>query len=455
MKQRQEQQEQEQQHEQQQQKKKKKKGEGGGEDEEQKQQLARQEKQRILHILYAHVTFGVMTCCVPIQAEPMLFNAIAKSDVVVAARLLSSATACMGLFEFLVNPTIGKLTDSFGRKPFMLIGPTVQMIANLFVVAKPTSLPIVFANRFVTGACSTLSGSVTSVSAMSDLCSGAELGMNIATLWAYAGLGVIIGPLVGGQIIARTGNPCYVYLLKSLMGAIHLCFTYTNMVETLPLEKRRKFTWNVTNPFAFYRLFVGEQSTPTLRKLVSSAMFSSWAEGKNTNDVTQMIVREDVQMSESSISYFVTLYGIVMYTGGKYLVPSLIKTLGVRGFSSFSSACVAVAWGLMGLAPTAVCQFLGLLVLFPGINANSSAGIRGLATDHAVAAGFGRGEYSGLFSNLRASTVALAPITFGTIYAWLRRNNYSGGYAYLAVSIIGGVVPELLHRAISNKDLGT
>jgi hypothetical protein len=108
----------------------------------------------------------------------------------------------------------------------------------------------------------------------------------------------------------------------------------------------------------------------------------------------------------------------------------------------------------MGLCPTALYQFLGVALLYPGINANSSAGIRGLATDHAVAAGFGRGEYSGLFSNLRASTVALAPLTFGTIYAWLRKNNYSSGYAYLVIALLSGVLPEILHRTISDKDLG-
>jgi DHA1 family tetracycline resistance protein-like MFS transporter len=305
------------------------------------------QKQRTLNIIYAHVTLGVTTACIPIQAEPMLFNAIAKNDVVVAARLLSTATGCMGLFEFLVNPTVGKLTDSFGRKPFMLLGPAVQAIGNLLVAFNPTVLPIVFGCRLVTGACTTLSGSVTSVSAMSDLCTGAELGMNIATLWAYAGLGVIVGPLVGGQIISRTGRPEYVYFLKSAMGIFHLWYAYTNMVETLPPEKRRPFTWTITNPFAFYRLFMGKQSTPTLRRLVTSAMFSSWGEGKNTNDVTQMFVREDVKMTESSISYLVTLYGIVMYTGGRYLVPQLIRRLGIRGFSSVASVCVAAAWALM------------------------------------------------------------------------------------------------------------
>jgi hypothetical protein len=64
---------------------------------EKDQERLEKARQRTLHIIYAHVTLGVTTCCIPIQAEPMLFNAIAKKDVVVAARLLSSATACMGL----------------------------------------------------------------------------------------------------------------------------------------------------------------------------------------------------------------------------------------------------------------------------------------------------------------------------------------------------------------------
>ena len=103
-----------------------------------------------------------------------------------------------------------------------------------------------------------------------------------------------------------------------------------------------------------------------------------------------MFVRENVKMSEASISYLVTLYGVIMYTGGRFIVPRLIASLGQRGFTSLANLAVGCSWAFMGLAMTEWAQFAGFFALFPGINANSSSALRAMATDRAVAEGFGR-----------------------------------------------------------------
>jgi MFS family permease len=36
-----------------------------------------------------------------------------------------------GFFEFLLNPTVGKLSDTFGRKPFMLLSPFFNLILKV------------------------------------------------------------------------------------------------------------------------------------------------------------------------------------------------------------------------------------------------------------------------------------------------------------------------------------
>ena len=103
---------------------------------------------------------GVTLLCLPIQAEPMLFKALTAGDITRSAQLLSLGTATGGLVEFLINPTVGKLSDTHGRKMFMLIGPLYNAIGNILVALFPSNFAICFANRALTLALTTLSGSV-------------------------------------------------------------------------------------------------------------------------------------------------------------------------------------------------------------------------------------------------------------------------------------------------------
>ena len=51
-----------------------------------------------------------------------------------------------------------------------------------------------------------LTRSTTCSAALSDLSTGKGLAMKGANLGAYAGAGCVLGPLIGGQILARTGS---------------------------------------------------------------------------------------------------------------------------------------------------------------------------------------------------------------------------------------------------------
>ena len=93
-----------------------------------------------------------------------------------------------GLLEFCLNPTFGKLSDRIGRRPFFLVGPAYVFLGNavLAVFAKnlsPSMLPLILVNSLLRKVAATVSGSVASVTALSDVSSGRAFAINISKLW--------------------------------------------------------------------------------------------------------------------------------------------------------------------------------------------------------------------------------------------------------------------------------
>ena len=52
--------------------------------------------------------------------------------------------------EFLLNSGMGRLSDAHGRRPFLLIGPTANMVMKMAVFLNPTANTIMM-ERILTG----------------------------------------------------------------------------------------------------------------------------------------------------------------------------------------------------------------------------------------------------------------------------------------------------------------
>merc|ERR1711998_34217 len=113
-----------------------------------------------------------------------------------------------------------------------------------------------------------------------------------------------------------------------------------------------------------------------------------------------------------------TFFGAAAIIAGKYLAPRLMKDLGPRLFTSFTNLLNALAFTITGLpAPTYdVASWLGLVLHMPGVNATSAAALKPIATEHALANGFARGEYGGMYSSIRTFSMIVAPVIYGWAY---------------------------------------
>ena len=133
----------------------------------------------------------------------VLLHKLLKGDSKKINSLSAFWAGAVGATEFLVNPIIGRLSDKYGRKRNLLMGPLSNVLLKSLVAAYP-SVTTIALERVLCGAFTTVSGTTTCFAVLSDVSSGQELALAGTTLGAYMGLGCVLGPLLGGELLART-----------------------------------------------------------------------------------------------------------------------------------------------------------------------------------------------------------------------------------------------------------
>jgi multidrug resistance protein len=136
--------------------------------------------------------------------------------------------AIYSIAQFLAAPTIGRLSDRFGRKPLLIISLAGTVIAN-FVVGTASTATVLFMARFLDG----ITGGNISVSQaiITDITKPEERARAFGLFGASLGVGFVVGPLISyftTQI--SLGSP---FIVSSILAAIALAMTILLLPETL------------------------------------------------------------------------------------------------------------------------------------------------------------------------------------------------------------------------------
>ena len=405
-----------------------------------------------LRRVYASIFLSITTSTAALQAEPVLMAQLVGGDVARSAIMLSSTSTISGLLGLLVNQVGGRLSDKVGRKALFLAGPAFSLVQGLAIFLQPASLPLLMVCRTLRLCLGTFSSSVMCMAALSDLAEGKQLSVANSVLWACSGLGVIVGPLLEGSILARGLPVRFSYLLAAIVSSIHVLFTGFVLRETLPPGEGKPFTMAGFNPLGFVKLF--RRSTPaTLQKLVVVGSLQSWLEGKNGVDYVQIWQREHLKWNVFQMRNFTVSYGVCMFVAGQFLTPGLLKAMSARTFTGFTNLTNLLGFFMRGWSENPKIFWAAIVPMLPGVNGSSASAIKAIASDHARAAGLGAGEYSGYFNNLRALVGAASTMTFGVSYSFCVRRGLHPGIPFWLGAILGAAVPELLHRTMSTEEM--
>jgi DHA1 family multidrug resistance protein-like MFS transporter len=142
--------------------------------------------------------------------------------------------ATYAIMQFLFSPVWGDLSDRYGRKPFLIMGTLGNGLAML-LFGLSSELWMLFAARALAGILS----AATLPSAMayiSDSTSHADRGKGMGMIGAAMGVGMVIGPGLGGSMAGISlAAPFFLSAAVSVMAAVLIFFA---LPESLSKQNR-------------------------------------------------------------------------------------------------------------------------------------------------------------------------------------------------------------------------
>lgn len=148
------------------------------------------------------------------------------------------------LMQFLMSPTLGNLSDAYGRRPVLLVSLAVMFIDYLAMALAP-SIWILLAARIMAGAAAATFSTANAY--IADISPPEKRAANFGLTGAAFGLGFVIGPVIGG-LVGEFGARMPFYAAAALTFANFL-LGYFALPESLPPERRRPFRLTRGNPF--------------------------------------------------------------------------------------------------------------------------------------------------------------------------------------------------------------
>jgi MFS transporter, DHA1 family, tetracycline resistance protein len=181
---------------------------------------------------------------------PKLIQSVGHVSIGEAALVSGWMFFAFSLAQFLFGPTMGNLSDAFGRRPLLLLAVAGLFIDYLIMTFAP-SIAWLYVGRALAG----LFGSsyVIANAYIADVTSPEDRAKAFGMMGAAFGLGFVIGPAIGG-LLGEYGARLP-FMVAAGVSALNLIYGYLVLPETLPPEKRRPFDWKRSNPLGTFKVF--------------------------------------------------------------------------------------------------------------------------------------------------------------------------------------------------------
>ncbi|MBK8942809.1 MAG: TCR/Tet family MFS transporter [Polyangiaceae bacterium] len=158
--------------------------------------------------------------------------------------------ALYAVLNFLAGPTLGNLSDRYGRRPVLLVA-MAALGANFLLMGLATSIALLFVGRVLSG----IAGATMSTASayIADVTEPERRAQAFGGIGAAFGIGFVLGPVLGGVLgELHVRAPFFVAAGLSLVNVLYGAFV---LPESLPPERRRPFVLARANPLGAFRHF--------------------------------------------------------------------------------------------------------------------------------------------------------------------------------------------------------
>lgn len=358
------------------------------------------------------ITFVFITVLIDMIGIGLIMPVLPKIIETVSGEDLASATLlggwlyfAYGGMQFLFGPTLGNLSDAYGRRPVLLLSVFGMAIDYLLTAFAPTMLWL-FIGRIVAGLCG---ASYTTASAyLADVTSPENRAKAFGMIGAAFGIGFVIGPAIGG-LLGEFG-PRVPFFVAAGLSFLNFLYGWLVLPETLPPEKRRPFELARANPLGTLKVFANYPSVLPLclvfflyffASAVYPAIWPFWA-----------IAR--FAWSEAIVGLTLAAFGLVSAIFAGALTGPIVKRYGewrVALIGLIVAAFAAAGYGFStGLA------FVMILVVFHGPEGFVHPAVTALMSKEAPPDA--QGELQGGIASIQSIAMLLGSVMFAQVFGY-------------------------------------
>ena len=360
-----------------------------------------------LPILFIMITLVIdsMGIGLIMPVMPDLIRQLRHTDLASAAMWGGVLATSFAVMQFLFSPTIGNLSDRFGRRRVLLVS-LFFMSLDYLVMAIAGSIWILLAGRIVAGI--TAATQSTATAFMADISTPKDKAKNFGLVSAAFGIGFVLGPLIGGLL--STFGPRAPFYAAAALAAANFAFGYFILPETVTDAIRRPFEWRRANPLGAFKHIArlpGLKPLLTVHLLYSIAFFvypAVWA----------YFTRERFGWDGLMVGYSLAAFGISIAIVQGLLIRHIIARLGeertlflglaINLLSFLGIALIPYGWVVLALTPvTAMGAISGPALL--AIMSRSAADNQ-------------QGELQGLLGSVGSIGTILSPILMTQTFSY-------------------------------------
>lgn len=398
-----------------------------------------QSRQAAVRFILITVLLDMLGIGLIIPVLPKLVTSLYGGDLSEGSHVFGWFVASYALMQFLFAPTLGNLSDAYGRRPVLLVSLLGASLDYLMMAFAPT-WQWLFLGRVLSGV--TGANIAVANAYIADVSSPEERAKNFGLIGACFGVGFIIGPAVGG-LLGQYGLRVP-FLAAATLNLCNTLYGFFVLPESHARENRRPFDWSRINPLAALRtlarfpVVLGLTATIALDRIAHDSLPSTWV----------LFTTYRFNWTELQNGLSLALVGIMFALVSGGLTGRIVGKLGERRTLIFGLCVSATGYLLYGLATQG-------WMLYAIIAATSIGGVAGaalMALITKLVPANEQGALQGALGSVQSVAAIIGPLMATSLFGYFtspRAPVHLPGAAFLASSLLVVIAVLLAVRSAS------
>lgn len=385
------------------------------------------QRKAALAFILVTIILDVLSLGLIIPVGAKLIKQLVNGDESTAAWYVGLFGTTWAFMQFFSSPIMGALSDRFGRRPVLLIS-AFGLGLDYILLALAPNLAWLFVGRIITGI--TAASFSTAQAYMADVTEPENRSAAYGLFGAAFGLGFILGPALGGWLMDFDLRlPFWISAGLTLTNAF---YGYFVLPESLPPDKRSKFTWAKANPLGSLKLLLSKSGLLPM----ALTLFLYQLSHQVFQNVFVLYTDARFHWSGAAVGGTLATVGILNFIVQGGLIRPFNKRFGERVLVFVGLMGGIAGFTFYGIVDNGSAFFAStLLFAFMGF---FNASIQGVMSKQL---GPGeQGQLSGANSSLNGISGMIGPYLFTTIFAMTIKpdspNYWPGAPFFLAAAIL-------------------